>query len=560
MPRFIFEFDMAINSAKRNTVIEKKENEKSSQGNVVPLSSSKKPPVIKAVNPNTRDAESFRRVKEKSNAFNKACAEDDGAALSGRPLNEGNDSSEESGESNTPVWWDQRYSEAVLELETVAKKRAMQRIKVETQRAKLETKSPVCETDESESSEDSNGLDASLPSRLQAINLIIRDRTKSMTFFSPRKDSVPEISLNSLAAAEWVPSGVSGKDENAIVDRIPMKIRKELASEYRAFSSRQTTQPLQGDARELALRKCLALKFLSEALLGKASGFAKAKIHSRTEINDYLSRTYGFRISKAAEKFSSSSSSLSSPKSRDQSSNVVSMLALDAMSLSKNYRVDYSIDLRNLEPDPFIKKNYLATLAAVRTTQKVSDEYSKKKDLGGIFVRDFDKSAYEYQGPDGNIKPITSIDEFIALIGDPENCQLPREISLFACQTLGLFIKNILFTRPNASGVMESPVKLYDGTSVSISISPKVLYRLRKNTDGSIVLSYRAEYDSTGALAQGRNSASTLKLGSKSMETKGVVIDGAKATVSLDIVFYTNAAFQMGALKLEAEGWNVVDA
>jgi hypothetical protein len=233
---------------------------------------------------------------------------------------------------------------------------------------------------------------------------------------------------------------------------------------------------------------------------------------------------------------------------------------MDAMDLSKNYRVDYSIDLRNLEPDPFIKKNYLATLAAVRTTQKVSDEYSKKKDLGGIFVRDFDKSAYEYQGPDGNIKPITSIDEFIALIGDPENCQLPREISLFACQTLGLFIKNILFTRPNASGVMESPVKLYDGTSVSISISPKVLYRLRKNTDGSIVLSYRAEYDSTGALAQGRNSASTLKLGSQSMETKGVVIDGAKATVSLDIVFYTNAAFQMGALKLEAEGWNVVDA
>jgi hypothetical protein len=236
------------------------------------------------------------------------------------------------------------------------------------------------------------------------------------------------------------------------------------------------------------------------------------------------------------------------------------MLAMDAMDLSKNYRVDYSIDLRNLEPDPFIKKNYLATLAAVRTTQKVSDEYSKQKDLGGIFVRDFDKSAYEYQDPDGNIKPITSIDEFIALIGDPENCQLPREISLFACQTLGLFIKNILFTRTNASGVMESPVKLYDGTSVSISISPKVLYRLRKNTDGSIVLSYRAEYDSTGALAQGRYSALTLKLGSQSMETKGVVIDGAKATVSLDIVFYTNAAFQMGALKLEAEGWNVVDA
>lgn len=544
---------MAINLAKRNTAVEKKENEKSPQGDVVPLSSSNKLPVIKVVNTNTRDVETFPRVKEKSNPHTKTCAEDDGAAFSGRPGNEGNDSSEESSESNTPAWWDQRYSEAVIEAERISEKRAIQR-------AKLANKSPEHQINEPDNSGVSRSSDEVAPSRLHTINLIIRDRTKNMTFFSPRKESGSEISLNSLAAAEWVPSGGSGKYENAILDRIPIQIRKELAKEYRAFSSRQTTQPLQGEARELALRKSLALKFLSEALLGKASGFDKAKIHSRTEINDYLSRTYGFRISKDAEKSSSLSGSSSSLKSRDQSSNVVSMLAMDAMDLSKNYRVDYSIDLRNLEPDPFIKKNYLATLAAVRTTQKVSDEYSKQKDLGGIFVRDFDKSAYEFQDSDGNIKPITSIDEFIALIGDPENCQLPREISLFACQTLGLFIKNILFTRTNASGIMESPVKLYDGTSVSISISPKVLYRLRKNTDGSIVLSYRAEYDSTGALAQGRYSALTLKLGSQSMETKGVVIDGAKATVSLDIVFYTNAAFQMGALKLEAEGWNVVDA
>jgi hypothetical protein len=90
-------------------------------------------------------------------------------------------------------------------------------------------------------------------------------------------------------------------------------------------------------------------------------------------------------------------------------------------------------------------------------------------------------------------------------------------------------------------------------------MTPKASYRFKKNADGTVLLCYRAEYNSTGTSALGKNSAQIWSLGANGLESKGVLIDGAKAKISLDIVFHPNASFEMGALVLEAEGWNVLD-
>lgn len=502
--------------------------------------------MLRSLTSQSTSEKNYGSANGKSVVSTSHCPEDDGQAIKIRPSSWEPESSEEDGESAAPDWWNERCKQDSAYYEEIAIKRAIARERNTPQWSEK----PVDKV----SDEKSESKKKFSIQRSKTIHLVGRDSSKRLSIFSKGQESSPDLSLGMLAEGEWVSSSDS-KNKFSVADKIPKPLRRELARQYSTFNSLETSQNLRGDEREAALRKRLALRFLSEVLMGKDSQFDQAKLKSRTAINNYLSKTYGFQISKGPEQSPYSSGSRNSIEEPDD---VISLLLMDAMLLSKNYRIDYSIDLGDLYADPFVNKTFLSTLDAARNNQVVSDEKKTRNDVSGIFVRDFGKSVYEIEDENGKAKAIGTVDEFVEFIGDPKKCNLPWEISAFACQSLPIFIKNLLFTRTNSQGKIDSPLKLYDGTPVAFSVSPKASYRLKKLDDGNLVLTYRGEYDAADAIAQGKNTASILTMGEKGVVSKGVLIDCGKATVSLDISFQPNADFKMGTLQVNAEGWNFV--
>lgn len=488
-------------------------------------------------------------AKGKSAVSTSYSPEGDGEAFKARLSSCRSESSEEDRESAVPDWWNERYKQDSAYYEEIAIKRAKQR---ENDTAQW----PEKKVEEVQKAEKSESKKRSVIQRSQTIHLVVREHSKKSSLLALPKESGPDFSLSALAEGKWVLSN-GEKTGFSVIEKIPVALRKELAKEYRCFTETDKGSHLHADEKKAALRRKLALLFLYQVLAGSGSQIDKEKLESRKAINDYLSKTYGFRIDRSAEKSQSTSSS---SKIAEDPGDVISLLVADARNLSKNYRVDYAQNLRNLESDPFVKTTYLSSIENDRKSQKVSENFVSRSDVGGNFQRDFALSIYEAEGADGTVKVLASVDEFVAFIGDPGKARLPLEISFFACQSLGTFVKNTLFTRKNADGSRDSPLKLHDDVPVTISMSPKASYRFKKNADGTILLCYRAEYDSTGTLARSKNSAQVWSLGANGLESKGVVIDGAKATISLDIVFHPNASFEMGTLVLQAEGWNMIDA
>lgn len=544
---------MSIQSAKRNKEIEQNEADKKDLKSPATGSSSRKKPMLRSLTSQSTASKNNGSANGKSAVSTSHSPEEDGEAIKTRPSFWEPESSEEDGESAAPDWWNERCKQDSAYYEEIAIKRAIARER-NTPPWPEKPVDKVSDQKSEKSYQKSESKNKSTIQRSQTIHLVGRDSSKRLSIFSKAQESSPDLSLGMLAEGEWVSSSDS-KSKFSVADKIPKPLRRELARQYSNFTSLETSQNLRGEEREAALRKRLALRFLSEVLMGKDSQFDQTRLKSRTAINNYLSKTYGFQISRGAETSQSSSGSRNSTQEKND---VISLLIMDALLLSKNYRVDYSIDLGDLDADPFVKKTYLSTLEAARNNQVVSDENKQRDDVSGIFVRDFGKSVYEIEDENGKAKPIGSVDEFVEFIGDPAKCNLPWGISVFACQTLPIFIKNLLFTRTNSQGKIDSPLKLYDGSPVAFSVSPKAIYRLKKYGDGKLVLSYRGEYDAADAKAQGKNTASILTMGEKGVLSKAVLIDEGKATISLDITFQLNADFKMGTLQLSAEGWNFV--
>ncbi len=397
-----------------------------------------------------------------------------------------------------------------------------------------------------------NAANPAPPHQRQIASLTPR---KSFSFWSAHQDS-SDLTLKSLAECKWAPAG-AGKSRFSVADRLPLALRKKLAAEYRRLTELESTQNLRVEQRENHLREKLAIKFLFEALLGSHSQFDKATINSRSEINNYLSSSYGFRISGTAEKSNGHSPEENTAR---EPKDVVSLLLNDAILLSNNYKVNFSADLSNLESDPHLKKSYMTTIEAARKEQKVSEEFASKHQVGSIFARDFEFSTYEFEDVDGSVKTIGNVEEFVNFIDSSGKSRLPWEISIFACQTLGNFIKNYLFSRINDNGLPTSPLKTFDNLPLSISMSPKVTYRLKKLGDGSFVLGYHGAVNTADNAVATKNTASVWSVGDRGLERKAVMTGDSSATTSLTIAFYPNGAFQMGKLAFKAEGWNVIDS
>ncbi len=395
-------------------------------------------------------------------------------------------------------------------------------------------------------------------------------------------DSMQSLTLGDLAKSRWVARHTVKIDEEGfpILDKIPAKFRRALADEYRDFSRKVSNQGLASEEREEHLKQALAKKFLALALLGPDSGFDKSKIGSRTAINQYLSKTFGVQIDpepmSARDDAPGSPRSPSSPRSpgspRSQrfswfssssawsaaSDDFRDLLVQDAVHRSSNYRVDWSVDLSDIDVDPFTRKTFDDTIEKIRAHEVVSRAPNARTDVTATFQRDFPHSKYAYQCDDGSIADLKSIDEFIAFIGDPVASGLPGKVSHFACQNLGMFIKNLLFTRTDADGNPKSVLHLFDGTPIVFSTSPSARYLLKKAADGTVTLSYRSEIDTKDARKSGKNTASLLFANNGQLGSRGVLIENAHAVITLDVTFRPDGSARMGTLKLEAEGWNQV--
>ena len=248
-----------------------------------------------------------------------------------------------------------------------------------------------------------------------------------------------------------------------------------------------------------------------------------------------------------------SSGSTRLPKSSRAQVDTETLRGIDTKHAAKNYLVEYSCDLSNYAENRRLKECFDAEFNSVTRKENVTKMANSRTDVTGIFQRDFDHSTYQRVDAMGGVHPLNTIDDFMHFV-DPDQTGLAKQVSRFACQTLGIWIKHIFQTQTDKNGQPTSPLKLADGTPVFITVTPHATYQFKKEKNGQIVLSYLAEYNTPNDSLGQRNTARL----SHPASGMGVLIENAKATVTLDIKFNQQGEIQMGELNLHATGWNQV--
>lgn len=241
------------------------------------------------------------------------------------------------------------------------------------------------------------------------------------------------------------------------------------------------------------------------------------------------------------------------PKSPRAQVDTQKLRGIDPKRAAKNYPVEYSLDLSNYAKNRRLKECFDAEFNPVTGKETVTKMANSRTDVTGILQRDFEHSTYQYVDDEGDVHPLNSIDDFVHFV-DPDQTGLAKQVSRFACQTLGIWIKHIFQSQTDKNGQPTSPLKLADGTPVFITVSPHATYQFKKEQNGQIVLSYLAEYNTPNNGLRQKNTARLVH----PVSGMAVPIENAKANVTLDITFNQQGDFQMGELNLRATGWNQV--
>jgi len=389
-------------------------------------------------------------------------------------------------------------------------------------------------------------------SRAGTFRATLSDGMARLSRASMNHDTLQTTTLGKLAALPWTCDHPIDTDGNGfpVLDTMPPTLRQMLANEYAHFSNNKRYEGLSLDARDEQLKHTLAKSFLAFVLMDRTSQFKKEKIGAASEINRYLSRHFGVKIDTKL----TPPATPGSAQTQRGAADFRDLLVQDALLHARHYRIVHSVDLRNMDADPFVRQVFDGTIKATQTNETVSKTVDQRTDVTATFQRDFPNSVYECESADGSVKPCKSVDEFVQFVGDPLKSGLPKQVSHFACQNTGIFIKNLLFTKTDAKGQPQSALKLFDDTPLAISLSPSARYRLKKAADGTVTLQYRSEIDTTGAGAQGRNTARLLVPGNE----KSVLIENAHAVCTLDIAFHPDGTVRMDTLRFHAEGWNQI--
>ncbi len=374
---------------------------------------------------------------------------------------------------------------------------------------------------------------------------------------SLNQDNMQALTLGELSGSRWSYARRLEFDANgfAVLDNLPPKIKHAMAATYREFLNDKRYGVLQGQEREQQLKLVLAKKLLALTLMGADSEFDMARIGSASAINRYLSEKFGLKIDSEPR---SPRNQPSSAQTQPESADFRDLLVQEAVLRSRNYQVNWAMDLSNKDTDPFVRKIYTETIEAPKKNEAVSKVPGQRTDVMATFQRDFPHSTYEAEAEDGSIRRFNSVDEFVEFIGDPQKSGLPAKVSHFACQNTGMLIKNLLFTKTDDKDQPQSPLQLFDGTPIAISTSPKATYRLKKAADGTVTLIYRSEVDTTGASALKKVTARLLTAHQDKDADAGVLIEDARAVITLDIDFRPDGTERIGTLQLRAEGWNQI--
>lgn len=400
------------------------------------------------------------------------------------------------------------------------------------------------------------------PNRLGSVSEALRGGFSRMSRLSLTPKNVEEMTFSEMAAARWTCSKNLKPDAYGLLTSrvLPANLRGMLVKTYLDALDKSLPMGLKDDERERWIKQEVAKHFIAQVLIGKDSEFDRAKIGSMSAVNKYLSKQFNVKVdtllSTAEDEPSTPRSPRisRSPESTRSMADFRDLLLKDVEALSQNYRQQYSCDLRDLHSDPFIKSVFEANIETPKKSETVTTASNQRTDVTATFLRDFPHSTYEYEDDNGAVKTFDPavVDDFVKFIGDPKQMGLPKEVSNYACQNLGLFVKNLLFMRTHTNGDSASPLKLFDGTPIAISTTPKATYRFKKHSDGVIEMRYRADYDTKAAIESGKNTARLLLAD----ELKSVTIENATATVTLAVFFHPDGTTRMGTLNLKAEGWN----
>jgi hypothetical protein len=236
----------------------------------------------------------------------------------------------------------------------------------------------------------------------------------------------------------------------------------------------------------------------------------------------------------------------------------LSVLDVLLVDVKKRYSValiDKEIDLG--DPQYLDWVNGAADGAFIKTWDKDNatvDNFELKKHLEFVqpsFARDFNFSSYEIKNPDGSIKKLNSIDEFIEFIGPGDEGNLPKVVSNIASQNLGMFLKPVLFVRTQEGQTPESVLHLDDGTPIRPNVNFHQKYTFSKNSDGQIIIDYES------------NASKKIQNAKPMMAAKnsgGSAIDVNDATIKIKVRIEVNpdGRWYINNPHVVAENWNNV--
>ena len=168
------------------------------------------------------------------------------------------------------------------------------------------------------------------------------------------------------------------------------------------------------------------------------------------------------------------------------------------------------------------------------------------------FARDFKNSSYEVKNSDGQLKKISTIEEFIEFIGPGSEGNLAMVISNIASQNLGNFLKNILFLREDDSKISQSILRLDDGTPVIPIALAKAKYIFSKNSDGTIVIDY--EWNASQEI-NGDRELRVKKMTGNLAQSR---VEAAKLNIKIRIEVNADGQWHINNPHVIAENWNNV--
>lgn len=236
-----------------------------------------------------------------------------------------------------------------------------------------------------------------------------------------------------------------------------------------------------------------------------------------------------------------------------RSADGLEILLDDAKQRSKNERVDSIVDLNDPSFLNFIKQ--AAEGAFIKPWGRDSSDVDSAlqrylPQVKNTFARDFSNSSYQVKEPDGSLRALQTIDDFIAFVETDENQELAMVVSNIASQNLGNFLKNALFLRQDVNGVSQSLLKLYDDTPILPQALAKASYILSKDKKGVLTIDYT--WESSKAI-NGDKGIRARELGGNS-DTFAIENPALKITCRVSIE--PNGEWTIANPHLQAEGWN----